>query len=1315
MTTEVARIDAVLAGGGEMGRLMRSLEWSTTAVGPIEHWPQSLRTSLSILLASGYPMYIAWGPHFVQFYNDAYRPILGSTKHPAALGRSTTETFAEIWDFIGPMFEGVLRDGMTSTYADQLLPMDRHGYLEECYFDFSYSPVRAESGEVGGIFVTCTETTGRVLGERRLRTLRDLAASASDAHTAEQACAAAAAVLANNLADLPFVALYLLDPDTQLARLVGSAGLEPGGPASPLEMELGTASVWPCAEVAESGTATIVDAAEVPGGVLPGGPWPEAARAAFVLPIAQAGQEHPAGLLVAGISPRRALDDDYRSFFELVAGQIATAIADARAYQAERQRAEALAELDRAKTTFFSNVSHEFRTPLSLLLGPVEDALADADEPLAPIHRERLEVAHRNGLRLLKLVNTLLDFARIEAGRVQAVFEPTDLSSLTTELGSVFRSAIERAGLRFVVDCPTLNDPMYVDADMWEKIVLNLLSNAFKFTLAGEIALRLRDLGERVELVVRDTGVGIPPEELPRVFERFHRVKTSHARTFEGTGIGLALVQELVKLHGGDIRVESTPGVGTTFVVALRKGAAHLDPSRIGGLRSQASSALGAAPYLHEALRWLPEQAAPGLEPWMPAFEVLPRQRRVANDGEAVQPARILVADDNADMRNYVRRLLATNYEVVAVSDGIAALEIARTQGLDLVLADVMMPGLDGFGLLRALRADPTSALLPIVLLSARAGEEAKVEGLEAGADDYLVKPFAARELLARVDAHLALARARDAAARREQAARAEAEAERQRLLDVFMQAPAAICLLQGPEHTFLLANPLYQRLVGKTADQLVGKPLLEALPEVAEQPFVGMLDGVRTTAERFIGNEARVLLDRRADGRLDEAYVNFVYEPLRDLNGDVEYIFVHAVEVTDLVHARQAARDDAQLVETLHRVGSVLAAELDLDRLVQSVTDAATEATGAQFGAFFYNRIDERGESYTLYTISGVPREHFSQFPMPRNTAIFAPTFSGRGVVRLDDVQQDPRYGRNAPHNGMPQGHLPVRSYLAVPVKSRSGEVLGGLFFGHEHAGVFTERAERLAVGIAAQAAIALDNARLYQQVQRAVQTRDEFLAAAAHDLKTPLASMKGIAQLLHNRIRRLELADGERLTDGLARIDATATRMAILVNELLDLARLEMERPLELERQSTDLVALAQQAVADQQPNSPRHRLVVETAHADLVGNWDESRIRRVIDNLLSNAVKYSPAGGDVIVILKRQGDLAVVEVSDSGVGIPADDLSHIFERFRRGSNVGQIQGTGIGLAISRMIVEQHGGSISAHSSETAGTTFAVRLPVS
>jgi signal transduction histidine kinase len=352
------------------------------------------------------------------------------------------------------------------------------------------------------------------------------------------------------------------------------------------------------------------------------------------------------------------------------------------------------------------------------------------------------------------------------------------------------------------------------------------------------------------------------------------------------------------------------------------------------------------------------------------------------------------------------------------------------------------------------------------------------------------------------------------------------------------------------------------------------------------------------------------------------------------------------------------------------------------------------------------------------LYTISGVPRERFCDFPMPRNTAIFGPTFSGSGVVRLDDVRQDPRYGQNPPHHGLPDGHLPVRSYLAVPVKSRSGDVVGGLFFGHAEVGVFTERAERLAVGIASQAAVAIDNARLYQQVQRAVRTRDEFLAAAAHDLKTPLASMKGIAQLLQDRVRRLDLVDGQRLTDGLERIDTTATRMAGLINELLDLARLEMERPLGLERQQTDLVTVVRQAVAEQQPNARRHHLVVEASEADLVGNWDASRIRRVVDNLLSNAVKYSPAGGTVLLAIGRQESagrrVAALQVRDRGVGIPVDDVPHVFERFRRASNVGGIQGTGIGLAISRMIVEQHDGSISVESVENSGTTFTVWLPL-
>lgn len=419
------------------------------------------------------------------------------------------------------------------------------------------------------------------------------------------------------------------------------------------------------------------------------------------------------------------------------------------AREQERQRAEALAELDRTKTLFFSNVSHEFRTPLTLSLAPLQDALSDSVNPLAPPHRERLELAHRNAMRLLKLVNTLLDFSRIEAGRMEAVYEATDLALLTTELASVFRSAIERAGLRLIVDCPPLPEPVYVDQQMWEKIVLNLLSNAFKFTLEGEITVRLHPTdGDQVMLQIQDTGTGIAPEELPHLFERFYQIRGAKPRTHEGSGIGLALVHELIRLHGGTVDVSSTVGQGSCFTVSIPLGTVHLPNDRIHAKRTLVSPALGATPYVEEAERWLPEKA----------------------EGQELHSseARILLVDDNADMRDYLTRILSEHVEVEAVADGAAALAAAQERVPDLVLSDVMMPQLDGFELLKALRADVRTREVPIILLSARAGEESVIEGLQAGADDYLIKPFSATELVTRVLAHLQMAQLRLEALRQE-------------------------------------------------------------------------------------------------------------------------------------------------------------------------------------------------------------------------------------------------------------------------------------------------------------------------------------------------------------------------------------------------------------------------------------------------------------------------------------------------------------------------------------------------------------------
>ncbi|MGV3722262.1 MAG: ATP-binding protein, partial [Actinomycetota bacterium] len=535
------------------------------------------------------------------------------------------------------------------------------------------------------------------------------------------------------------------------------SGIQPSHPAAPERVYLADGSVWPLGEVMRGQHLGRIPDLETRFPELPTGAWERPPHQAVAIPIAPSGQTGQAAILVAGLNPYRLLDDSYRGFLDLVAGQIAAAIGNAQAYEAERQRAEALAELDRAKTTFFSNVSHEFRTPLTLMLGPLEDILAKPPGEVLPDNRELLTVVQRNGQRLLKLVNTLLDFARIEAGRVQASYEPVDLAAYTAELASVFRAAVEKAGLRLIIDCPPLPERVYVDRDMWEKIVLNLVSNAFKYTLQGEIRVGLAVQESAVLLTVADTGIGVPAAELPHLFNRFHRVEGARGRTQEGTGIGLALVQELARLHGGTVSVSSTPEVGSTFTVCVPRGNAHLPAEQLGASRSLASTALGADPFVEEALRWLPDGEG---EPAAVAEDSRAETVLPASHGDGSR-ACILLADDNADMRDYVRRLLASAYRVIPVADGVDALQAAREQRPDLILSDVMMPRLDGFGLLNALRGDPATAAIPVIMLSARAGEEARVEGLEAGADDYLTKPFSARELLARVGGTLALSRAR--------------------------------------------------------------------------------------------------------------------------------------------------------------------------------------------------------------------------------------------------------------------------------------------------------------------------------------------------------------------------------------------------------------------------------------------------------------------------------------------------------------------------------------------------------------------------
>ena len=847
-----------LAGGGEMGARMRQLDWSRTPLGAPQRWPQSLKTIVRVMLDSRYAMWMLWGPDLTFFCNDAYLPTVG-IKGGWVLGARSDKVWEEIWPDIGPRIDRVLAHGQATWDEGLLLFLERSGFPEETYHTFSYSPVYNDESRISGMLCVVTEVTDRVIGERRLRVLRDLAARPVGAESVEESCRRLCGVLRQYPLDVPFASLYLMDKALQQAHCVARTGAATA-PVLPTSLSLADAA-WHLPELLRTEVAQ--ELADLPslGIHIPAGPWPDPVKRALLLPLQDAGREGLAGFLIAGISPRRPIDDAYRSFMMLIAGQTATSIADAQALEAQRQRAEALAEIDRAKTAFFSNVSHEFRTPLTLMLGPVEESIADSRVPREI--RERLELAQRNSIRLLKLVNSLLDFSRFEAGRVQAFYEATNLAVLTNDLASTFRSAIERAGLRFQVQCDELEAPVYVDREMWEKIVLNLLSNAFKFTLDGGISVRLRRESAAVVLEVADSGVGIAASELPRLFERFHRIEGTRARTHEGSGIGLALVQELVKLHAATIEVASVPGEGTTFRISLPFGTAHLPADRVKAAQPDTLQIRAARPFVQEALRWLPEAAVEGAAalPVSNDSGATPTDRRFA----ATFGSRLLVADDNADMRAYLHALLTPAYAVELVANGEQALAAARRQRPDLILADVMMPQLDGFGLVASIRKDETLRSIPTVLLSARAGEEARIEGLDAGADDYLTKPFSARELVTRIGALLELDHMRR---------RAETELRRRtaQFETLLNEAPMGVYVVDA-DFRITEVNPAARPLFGDMPD-LIGRDFAEVVHVLWQQEHADEIVRLfRHTLETGKSYSTPERIERRLDRGVTEFY----------------------------------------------------------------------------------------------------------------------------------------------------------------------------------------------------------------------------------------------------------------------------------------------------------------------------------------------------------------------------------------------------------------------------------------------------------
>jgi PAS domain S-box-containing protein len=635
-------------GFGETGALLRERDWDRHPLGPLSEWPRSLRTALDICLASRFPICILWGPERTYFYNDAYAPIVGA-KHPRAFGASYPQVWPEIWEKdIRPILESVESTGRASWSDDLLLSLKRHGYAEECYFSFSFAPIPDEEGGVGGVFAAVAETTGRLVGERRLKTLRELAKCGADADDAPRACELAASTLEANRLDAAFSLIYLIDPADGTARLVASSGADAA--ATPIAVSLAADrgfDPWRFREVLRRGEGVVLNRLPIDVADLRGAPWPERPHTAAIFPLPHPGAELPHGFVVAGVSPRRPFDDDYRTFLSLVAAQIGAGVAHARARREDRRRVEILAEVERAKAAFFDGAGREARSPLASVLGPVEEALRRGATLDAQV-RDELENARRNGERLSKLVDALFEASRISSPRPVAA--PSNRPS--------------------------------------------------------------RELGG--------------PE-------------------------------------------------------------------------------------------------------WR------------ANEGSSFPPqkgARVLVVEDQASLRDYVGGMLAFHgFAVERVVDGARALEAIRASSPELVVADAATRGLDGYGWIAALRNDPATSEIPILIVAAGEAEEAREKAVAAGANACLAEAFVARELIPRASALIGVRRLRFEAARRERELSAVAQANRNRL-ELVLSAVRDQFLSVDASFRYTYVNDRVVEMHGRSRGELLGRSLWETFPDLAGTVF---------------------------------------------------------------------------------------------------------------------------------------------------------------------------------------------------------------------------------------------------------------------------------------------------------------------------------------------------------------------------------------------------------------------------------------------------------------------------------------------
>ena len=493
------------------------------------------------------------------------------------------------------------------------------------------------------------------------------------------------------------------------------------------------------------------------------------------------------------------------------------------------------------------------------------------------------------------------------------------------------------------------------------------------------------------------------------------------------------------------------------------------------------------------------------------------------------------------------------------------------------------------------------------------------------------------------------------------------------------------------------------ERIFGYGEAEVIGKHISLLIPpeKLGEEDMI--LNQIRN------GLEVKHFDTLRVTKSGETIPISLTVSPIRGRDGRIIGASKIARDITDQLRSQEELRTHAHIQELLLSAGRLLSENLDLQSILQKVTDITTQLTGAEFGAFFYNMVDDEGESYLLYTLSGVSRDAFKDFPMPRNTAVFETTFSGKGILRSDDIRQDPRYGKNAPHFGMPRGHLPVVSYLAVPVNSpSSGMTIGGLFFGHSEPARFKLEQEKLVDGIAGQAGVAIENAKLYEEIKRLNLKKDEFIGVAGHELRTPITTIKAYLQLLKD-----EAPEGaaRQFTEKALR---QVNKLNRLVSDLLDASKIHAGQ-LEYNLMPCFLLPLVRESLETIRQIHPTHPLETDLPEEDIVITADGTKIEQVLINFMTNAVKYSPEGSPIELSVKKTAGKVTVGVRDWGIGIGDKHFDLVFHRYYRVQSIEHaIGGLGIGLYIAKQIIERHGGEIGVDSQEGKGSLFYFSLPL-